>query len=373
MASSETEVLDRLIDEVREAEAGDRNQARVQSQARPRLNVGYENPIAWVRLFGVDPVRYFSDPQFHLEQELRQMLWAFRNIEDDVPIGHTVPAWLGHYPEYTFFGMSVGVMPHGGPELQTDHPLTRDPNLSLLKPVDFRTSGWMPRMIEWYERLRELAAGRLDIPFFAWNRGCLDLAVQLRGYENLLLDTFAQPEFVHDLLKLLVRERCRWFDAAAEYLGQPLGPTWAADDWVAVPYISPSIFADFILPRYLEIEAHHKVFAGFHSCGDQTPLHPYMLQINTLGGFEVSPWMTVEAALESLPPDKHLGIAVHPNDVVVDSPEEMARKHHARTAALRGTERSFSLGTSGLTPLHDEADFVRRANIWLRLAREAFA
>jgi hypothetical protein len=369
---STTDELDRLVDQVCEAQAGERNQARLQLQARPRLNVGYENPIAWVRLFGYDPVRYFSDPQFRLEWQLRQKLWAFRQIEDDVPITCAVPAWLGHYPEYTFFGMHVGVMPHGGPEIQTDHPMTREPALSLLPPVDFRGSGWMPLMIEWYERLIELADGRLDIPFFAWNRGCLDLAVQLRGYENLLLDTMARPDFVHDLLKFLTQERCRWHDAAADYLGQPVGPTFVADDWVAVPYISPSIFADFVLPRYLEIEAHHGVFAGFHSCGDQTALHPSMLQIKTLGTYEVSPWMTVGAALESLPPDKHLGLAVHPNDVVVDALEEMARKHRARAEALRGTERSFSYGTSGLTPLHDEADFVRRVNTWLRLAREAF-
>lgn len=373
MSLPATDALDRLIDEVLAAVASERNQARLNSTAQPRLNVGYENPIAWVRLFGVDPVRYFSDPQYHLENQLRQMLWVFRNIEDDVPISPAVGAWLGHYPEYTFFGMTVGTMPHGGPELQTDHPLTREPDLSVLQPVSFRTSGWMPRMIEWYERLLELSAGRLNIPFFAWNRGCLDLAVQLRGYENLLLDTFARPEFVHDLMTLLVDERCRWFDAAAEYLGQPLGPTWVADDWVSVPYISPSMFRDFILPRYLQIEAHHGVLAGFHSCGDQTPLHPYMLQIKTLGAYEISPWMDVAAALESLPPDKHLTMAVHPNDVVVDSPEEMARKHRQRAEPLRGTGRSFTYGTSGLTPLHGEADFIERANTWLRLAREAFA
>jgi len=370
---STTDSLDRLIDEVLAATASERNQDRIHSPVTPRLGIGYENPIAWVRLFGVDPVRYFSDPQYHLEQQLRQMLWAFRHIEDDTPISPTVGAWLGHYPEYTFFGMTLGVKAHGGPELQTDHPMTRDPDLALLPPVDFRTSGWMPRMLEWYERLLELADGRLSIPFFAWNRGCLDLAVQLRGYENLLLDTFERPQFVHDLLKVLVRERCRWFDAAAQYLNQPLGPTFVADDWVSVPYISPSMFRDFILPRYLDIEAHHGVLAGFHSCGDQTPLHPYMLQIKTLNVFEVSPWMTVGTALDSLPADKELNIAVHPNDVVVDAPAEMARKHRARAAALQGTGRRFSLRTSGLTPLHGEADFIARANTWVRLAREAFA
>ena len=372
MPYGDTEVLARLIDEVQQAEASDRNLARLNSTAKPRLNVEMENPIAWVKLFGYDPVRYFTDALFHLEQVLRQKLWFFRNINDDVPISSWVPAWLGHYPEYTFFGLSVGVREHGGPEIQTDHALTETPDLSLLAPVDFRTSGWMPRMLQWYEDLVALAAGRLDIGFFAWNRGCLDIAVQLRGYGNLLLDTVENPQFVHDLLGLLTRERCAWFDAAAEYLGTPVGPTWVADDWVAVPYISPRIFADFVLPRYLEIEAHHGVFAGFHSCGDQAPLHADMLRIKTLGSFEVSPWMNLEQTLANLPADKHLGIAVHPSDVVVDTPEQMAAKLHAKAGVLRGIERSYSLGTSGLTPLQNEAGFIQRVNTWLELAREAF-
>jgi len=364
--------LDQLIDQLKQAEASERNQARLHSAAKPRLNVEIEDPIAWIRLFGYDPERYFTDPRFNLEQQLRQKLWRFENIDDDVPITSHVPAWLGHYPEYTFFGIRVGLHPHGGPDLQTDHPMRREPDLSMLGPVDFRTSGWMPRMLEWYERLVELADGRLQVGFFAWNRGCLDIAVQLRGYEQLLMDCVDRPEFVHDLLEFLTEQRCAWYDARAEHLGEEIGPTWVADDWVAVPYISPAIFAEFVLPRYLEIEAYHGVLGGFHSCGDQAPLHADMLRIETLGGFEVSPWMDVADALANLPAEKHLHIAVHPNDVVVDRPEQMAAKHRDKAQKLAGTNRGFGLGTSGLTPIQPEPEFVERANTWLRLARETF-
>ena len=70
----------------------------------------------------------------------------------------------------------------------------------------------------------------------------------------------------------------------------------------------------------------HKILGGFHSCGDQSPLHADMLKIETLGSYEVSPWMDLETAMANLPPSKHLHIAVHPNDVVVDSPDEVAAK-----------------------------------------------
>jgi len=372
MARAKTPVLDRLVDEVKQAEAGERNLARIHCRAWPKLNVEIENPIAWVRLFGYDPERYFSEPLFNLEQNLRQKLWRFWNLEDDVPITSRVPAWLGYYPEYTFFGMTVGVRDHGGPDIQTDHPMTRKPDLGLLEPVEFRTTGMMPTMLRWYEDLLELADGRLDIDFFVWDRGCLDIAAQLRGYENLMFDTFARPGFVHDLLKLLVRERCAWYTMAAGYLGAEVGPTFVADDWVAVPYISPAQFSEFVIPRYLEIEAHHGAFAGFHSCGDQAPLHADMLRLKTLGTYEVSPWMDLGQALKNLPRDKHLHVAVHPNDVVVDAPEQMARKLRDKAELLRGTDRSFGFGTSGLTPIQGEQEFVARVNQWLDLARRAF-
>ena len=98
-----------------------------------------------------------------------------------------------------------------------------------------------------------------------------------------------------------------------------------------------------------------------------------MLKIETLNSYEVSPWMDVETAMESLPPDKHVHIAVHPNDVVVDSAAAMAAKHKAKAEALKDSGRSFALGTSGLTPLQDEAEFVGRVNAWIEAARQAFA
>jgi len=36
-----------------------------------------------------------------------QLLWHWDNIEDDFPMVVDIPAGLGYYPEYTFFGMDV--------------------------------------------------------------------------------------------------------------------------------------------------------------------------------------------------------------------------------------------------------------------------
>jgi hypothetical protein len=369
MPSTDAATLDQLIDQLHAAVESDRNQARHRTPP-PVLNAQMEDPIAWTVLFGFPAERYFTDPAFYLEQNLRQKLWKFENVEDDVPINLHVPAWLGHYPEYTFFDMDVQVNEKGVPRIRKDHPLTRTPDLSLLRPVDFGTSGWMPRAREWYGSLRELAGGRLSIGFMAWNRACLDLAMQLRGFEQLLLDSFERPEFVHGLLRFLVEQRNAWHDAQAAYLGTQVGQTWIADDWMAVPYISPGLFEEFVLPRYLDIERHHGAIGGLHSCGDQAPLQRMLLRIETLGALEVSPWTDLQQTLANVPESKFLVIAVHPNDVLVDSPLQMERK--LRFIAEHTQGRSFSLSTSGLTPIYkDNREFLVRINRWLDIAREA--
>lgn len=356
----------RLIDEVREAAQSERNRGR--GQRLPAITVAMEEPIAWCVLSGFDGARYFTDPVFYLLQVLRQKLWRFRHIDDDTPITLDVPAWLGHYPEYTFLGIQQDFTDRGVPRLQRDHPISRTPDVSLVPQVDFTTSGWMPRALRWYHDLVELSEGALSIGFITWNRGCLDLAVQLRGYENLMVDSVDRPRFVHDLLCRLVEERCRWYDACAAHFGTHVGKTWIADDWIGAPFVSPAWFERFLLPRYLDIERHHGAIGAIHSCGDQTEFQGLMLKVESLESFEVSAWTDLRRSVANIPESKHLQISLHPNDVLVDSPAAMEAKLHSIADICHG--RRYGVGTSGLTPIRGEEDFVQRIGTWTRLARD---
>lgn len=360
--------IDALIARLQEEAASARNAAR--QERRPRIAFGIEEPITWHHLFGYDVNRYFSDPYFYVEQTLRQKLWRWDNFpDDDAALTLDLPAWLGHYPEYTFIGLEVAFEPRGVPLIQTDHPLTRDPDLRHLPEIDFLTSGWMPRILRWYDDITRIVAGRLHVTYaMTWWRGCLDLAIQLRGYDTFILDTIERQQFVHDLLRWLVEQRCRWWESYYRYFGLPKGPTAVADDWINIPFISPAIFVDFVLPRYLEIERFHGGIAGIHSCGDQTPVQKYLLQIESLPGLEVSPWTDLQQTLINVPTNKHLGIALHPNDVLCATPEEMEARLRGILDACRG--RSFSIGTSGLTPITDDpAEFNGRIRTWTAIAR----
>lgn len=357
-----------LIEQVKVKEASDRNRSK--NKSAPTVTIGIEEPIAWTMLFDFDVNRYFSDPRFYVEQTLRQKLWKFDNVDDDAGLTRDVPAWLGHYPEYTFVGMEVVFTPGGVPHIQDDHPLTRAPDLTLLQPVDFYSSGWMPRILRWYDEIEAIVGGRLEVPFnMTWGRGPLDLAIQLRGYDNFVADTAERPAFVHDLLKFLTEQRCRWWEMYYRHFGLKPSSTFISDDWINVPFISPNIFAEFVLPRYLEIEKYHGGIRGIHSCGNTVPLQCYLLEIKSLQGFEVSAWTDLAQTLINLPPPRPLWISVHPNNVLCDSAETMRSKIKFIKEACRG--RKFNLSTSGLTPLTaEEGKYVASIQTWLHAARE---
>jgi len=358
-----------LIDRVIEAEASQRDHRR--GGLQPHIAFSLEEHICWHHILGIDVHQLFRDPEFYFTQTLIHKLWRWDNFSaDDLGISLEVPASLGWYPEYTYIGLDVTYNPRGVPSIQTDHALTRSPDLSRLRPVDFHSSGWMPRVLRWYEALVEVSSDRLPVSFdMLWQRGCLDLAIQLRGYGNFVLDTRERPQFVHDLMMYLVEQRCRWYDAYHAHFGTKPSPVSIADDWVNIPFISPAMFADFVLPRYLEIEAYHGGLLSVHSCGDQTPIQQYLLELHSLPTFEVSPWTDLEQSLVNIPESKHLHIALHPNDVLVATEEEMEAQLSDIMATCSG--RRYSIGTSGLTPIHPEIGrFVHRLRTWTEIARK---
>jgi hypothetical protein len=369
MPAQRSKEIDSLIDQVTEQIDSEHNRRR--RDAQPAAIFGLEQPIAEAKLFGFDVSRYFGDPAFYVEQALRLKLWRWAHFpDDDLPLSLDLPAWLGHYPEYTFLGLGVEYTPGGVPNIQTDHPLSRDPDLHLLSPVDFNTSGWMGRCLRWYDDVLRISAGRLNVTFnMTWWRGCLDLAIQLRGYENFVADTVERPAFVHDLLRFLVEQRCRWWEGYYRHFGLKAAPAGVADDWINIPFISPALFADFVLPRYLEIEAFHGGISGVHSCGNQAPVQKYLLELKSLSTFEVSPWTPLLQALANVPPDKSLWVSLHPNDVLVAMPEEMEVRLRFVMQSCRG--RRYGIGTSGLTPITpDPADYIRQIRAWTQAAQK---
>lgn len=93
------------------------------------------------------------------------------------------------------------IYPSGGiPDVDRTRPLIRTPSdLDRLNPSDPYKSGRMP----WVRQVNKHYLERTGKPERVYFSGPFSIAANIRGYENLVMDIFHRPRFVHRLFKFL--------------------------------------------------------------------------------------------------------------------------------------------------------------------------
>jgi hypothetical protein len=336
----------------------------------------YMENLALPELFGFDMNDLFTDPHLALETELRHRIFWLDNSQDDGVPGFDIAATAGMYYDMTLFGADVRHTPGGVPEF-LPHPIAQKPDLSLIKPFDFHATGAMPSLIRQYREMCRIAAteygGRIRIGFPAFGRGPLDIYIQLRGYENFVADTQDRPGFVHAFLRHIVGERARFRRERRAFLGEPPAepnPTAGIDDdWVNVPFISPAIFREFVLPAYRIIQSNEGPVNHFHTCGPMVPIVADLLrEFPALRWLDVSGWNDLEELDRRVAPG--IGFAVSfINTLVLSGTPAEQRDTLQRIAARRG-RRPLSVCVQAIVRLHDDfAEDLSRMNAFIALAR----
>ncbi len=122
------------------------------------------------------------------------------------------------------------------------------------------------------EACRDLAAhfGR-DVPVASVVNGPWNTAVTLRGVEALLNDTFDEPDFVHDLMRLAT-DTTKAYSVALKETGTGATMTEAA---ASCSLISPTIYREFIQPYHQELFDFYKaegLNVSLHICGYLDPI-----------------------------------------------------------------------------------------------------
>ncbi|MEI6211476.1 MAG: uroporphyrinogen decarboxylase family protein [bacterium] len=132
------------------------------------------------------------------------------------------------------------------------------------------------------ELAAEAAKGRAEDRYllFSWWHLFFERPWMLRGMENLMCDYYTEPDNIHKLHNALAGTYCRYIREAAR-LFAPDG-LWTSDDLghQTGPMMSPDIFRDMLLPYYQIVSAELrkcKMHFWLHSCGDNTPLLPHLI------------------------------------------------------------------------------------------------
>jgi uroporphyrinogen-III decarboxylase len=176
--------------------------------------------------------RYLEDPEVMLECQLGAAKWILENVDSDY---HRIAC----YPDFMWaediesFGAGFVFPEDDSPWAARPHLLQRDADLDRLRGVDYARSGIHARMIEYYERMKEAAAGyrlrfgdgatleAVDCVYMggAGVIGPMVIAGDLMGVENLSLGFYDRPDYIRELLAIIAEKGMEWIDTALRVSG----------------------------------------------------------------------------------------------------------------------------------------------------------
>ena len=145
-----------------------------------------------------------------------------------------------------------------------------------------------------------------------------------------------------------------------------------ADDWINVPFVSPKIFGEFIIPAYLKIQENEGNMVYFHTCGAFEPLVPMLLKtFPAFTGLDVSGWNDMDLLDGIVDPSIAFGLSMI-NTFVLFGSEEDHRKKLKQIAKI-ARRRPVWLGAQAIVKVYDTFDeSVYRMNKFIDLARGVF-
>jgi uroporphyrinogen decarboxylase len=104
------------------------------------------------------------------------------------------------------------------------------------------------------------------------------IAMLLRNPETMLLDTFEDPQFIHDVMRLCTDFSKIWGDAIVK---TGIGLSFS-EPTASISLISPDNYREFIAPYHKELVDHFKakkVGVTTHICGTTYPIFEDLLQV----------------------------------------------------------------------------------------------
>ena len=335
------------------------------------ITADIQNPT-WAKLIGFDLPKFYLDPSVFLENYLKIMMYRFEHFEDDTFLERRIPLWGTSGMEGSLFGMEVLYSQEVDPQLSAT-PLIADvedlPAFTDTIP-SFYEAGMMPALIRMYEGVQELLGDDFCVYFPQWNRSIFGIATYLRGYENFLVDTLAEPEAAAALLRHLTDCRKAWFCELAKYLGTSIEKGSLYNDEINCPTVSPSYYQEAILPLEQELSAFHGGIYYWHSCGDVSRLIPDIARIPGLELFNCGPWTSIADAANTFRGVCPIEICMNPQaDILEGTPLTMQKKltHILQTCASANIE-GFGLKISALNMQVSMEHTLRQIQCWLTAA-----
>jgi len=330
--------------------------------------------ILWAKILATDISEYWKDPDVQLACIINMELHKFSVFKDNTYLAGNFAPWFSVVTELSMFGVDVDWRDDRDPWIKGGPLLQEYDDLEKLQYPDFYKSGVMPVAHRFYESFLETVKGRLEIIFPDWARGPFCLAVHLRGMENLLMDMYDNPEWVHKLMRFITDSYKLWSTEHAKFTGQPLKKGKLFNDEINSPTLSPKMYREFILPYEIEMGEFRGGISYFHSCGNITAFLHDILTIPQLDMIHIGPWTNLQEAVNIIPADISLDICIDPVDDVMYASEEEIRTHLTGIVdtCYRSNCSAFGVRADAFEILDNPEDDHQKILRWCEIAREVF-
>jgi len=192
-------------------------------------------------LAGVPYERYYTDAHIFAKTQLL----VSEYYQFDAPNN----TWDVYNIEAEAMGQKIVFPPDGIPDVDRTHPLIDSPErLDKIQIPDPYRSGRMP----WVHNINKAYIKMIGRPARVFFCAPFSLAVNVRGYENLIMDIQTNPEFAHRLFEFLCDKIIApYIQAMRSEIGQPTALADGNDAWASPPMITLDIMEDFVV-RYAE-------------------------------------------------------------------------------------------------------------------------
>ena len=199
--------------------------------------IGAQSNDHSARLAGVSTKRFFTDAHtFARVQLLVTEYYQFDVLSN---------FWDVYNIEAEALGQKVVYHPGGIPDIDRTRPLIGTPSdLDRISPPDPYTSGRMP-WIQQFSKIFLETTGKLERVYFTTP---FSIAVNIRGYENLVMDMFERPRFVHRLFEFLCDEVIAPFiEVLRSEVGNPDLIMDGRDAWASPPMITLDMMDEYVV------------------------------------------------------------------------------------------------------------------------------
>ena len=222
-------------------------------------------------LVGISTADYYRDLDKMADAQLR----LYEELQQDV-----VVVMSDLFMEVHAMGAEVEFPEDDVPRLKS-YLLKDKAALGSLSAPDPSASGRLP---DYVEACRRVAGAVTETAVGGVICGPWTLAVNLRGAQQLIIDTVEDPSFVHDLMKLT----CGITKSFGEAVAGARAGLSLSEAPASISLISPKIFREFVLPYLKDVVGHlgeNRTAVTLHICGF---IDPIMEDIVSSGAIAVS-------------------------------------------------------------------------------------